>query len=166
MALDQTDSPKVGTLTRKDGLITKPGEDTAKEMLNTHFPDNIPKKQTHYDKTRKIKSLELVTKYIDWITLDRLKKALYGSEAKQSPGPDGLQPLVLKQLTHKKIQELIFIYKTMLHFSYTPTILKGSRVIWIPKPGKDDYQLPKSWRPISKQLFAQGLRKTSNLASR
>ena len=34
-----------------------------------------------------------------------------------------------------------------LHF--TPTLWKEARVIFIPKPGKTDYSLPKSFRPIS-----------------
>ena len=33
--------------------------------------------------------------------------------------------------------------------AFTPTAWKESNIIWIPKPGKTDYKIPKSWRPIS-----------------
>ena len=36
-----------------------------------------------------------------------------------------------------------------MHLKFTPTIWKGSNLIFIPKPGKITYKKPKSWRPIS-----------------
>ena len=37
----------------------------------------------------------------------------------------------------------------MIMLSFTPTLWKEARVIFIPKPGKDDYSKAKSFRPIS-----------------
>ena len=68
---------------------------------------------------------------------------------KKSPGPDGIKPVVFEHLPANFIQQLIFIYKCCIHFEYTPVLWKDTKVIFIPKPGKDDYSLPKSFRPIS-----------------
>ena len=68
---------------------------------------------------------------------------------KKSPGPDGIKPIVFDHLPTNFRKQLILIFKCCLHLHYTPTLWKDTKVIFIPKPGKDDYTLPKSFRPIS-----------------
>ena len=41
------------------------------------------------------------------------------------------------------------IYKASIALHFTPTKWKSSKVVYIPKIGKDDYALAKSYRPIS-----------------
>ena len=64
------------------------------------------------------------------------------------PGPDGIKPITLKHLPQSMIKSIKMIYKAIaLHF--TPTKWKSSKVVYIPKEGKDDYAQAKSYRPIS-----------------
>ena len=41
------------------------------------------------------------------------------------------------------------IYKAAIALHFTPTKWKSSKVVYIPKVGKDDYNQAKSYRPIS-----------------
>ena len=43
----------------------------------------------------------------------------------------------------------MMIYRACFYLEYTPTPWKDTKVIFIPKPGKEDYNQAKSFRPIS-----------------
>ena len=45
------------------------------------------------------------------------------------------------------------LYNDMIRLNYTPSNLRTSKVIMLPKQGKEDYTLPKSYRPISLTPF-------------
>ena len=47
------------------------------------------------------------------------------------------------------ITSIKMIYKASIALHFTPTKWKSSKVVYIPKVGKDDYALAKSYRPIS-----------------
>ena len=96
-----------------------------------------------------ISKQELVTRYNDWISEEKIIAAFKGFESKKSPGPDGLKPIVLKHLPPSMIKNIKTIYKASIALHFTPTKWKSSKVVYIPKPGKDDYALAKSYRPIS-----------------
>ena len=52
------------------------------------------------------------------------------------------------------------IYKACIELEYTPTPWKESKVVFIPKPGKDRYDKAKSFRPISlSNYLLKGLEK-------
>ena len=84
-----------------------------------------------------------------WLTSDKLILALKQFQNKKSPGPDGLRPIALKHLPQKCLKLLLMLYTASILLAFTPTAWKGCRMIFIPKPGKDNYKLAKSWRPIS-----------------
>ena len=44
---------------------------------------------------------------------------------------------------------LELIYKTAVYLAYTPKMWRKTKVIFIPKPGKESYNVPQSFRPIS-----------------
>ena len=52
-------------------------------------------------------------------------------------------------MTEPYIDLLTDYYEAMLILKFTPTIWKEAKLVFIPKPGKDSYKSPKSWRPIS-----------------
>ena len=47
------------------------------------------------------------------------------------------------------ITSVKMIYKASIALHFTPTKWKSSKVVYIPKVGKDDYAIAKSYRPIS-----------------
>ena len=68
---------------------------------------------------------------------------------KKSPGPDDIKPIIFEHLPTNVIDHLVFLYKCTIMLRYTPIIWKGTKVIFIPKPGKNSYNIPKAFRPIS-----------------
>ena len=47
------------------------------------------------------------------------------------------------------IKSIKMIYIALIALRFRPTKWKSSRVVYIPKSGKDDYAMAKSYRPIS-----------------
>ena len=60
-----------------------------------------------------------------------------------------MKPIVFKHFPDNIISYLQTIYKCVIKLHFTPTIWKEARVIFIPKPGKTNYDTPKAFRPIS-----------------
>ena len=54
----------------------------------------------------------------------------------------------------------MLIYRACFYLEYTPTPWNDTKVIFIPKPSKADYNIAKSFRPISlSNYFLKGLEK-------
>ena len=68
---------------------------------------------------------------------------------KKSPGPDEIKPVIFEHLPLKFITHLAFIYRSVILLKYTPKLWKSTKVIFIPKPGKKNYNIPKAFRSIS-----------------
>ena len=138
----------LGTLEKPDGTITKPGSDTLEYLLTQHFPSATPVKPTIYS-NKKVTRTEIMNYKPDWITPERVKKALLGFQSKKSPGTDGLKPIIFKHLPDDIFQFITSLYKALVLLEFTPTKWKECKMIFIPKPGKPSYKVAKSWRPIS-----------------
>ena len=55
------------------------------------------------------------------------------------------------------------MYRCVIKLRYTPLLWKDTKVIFIPKPGKQRYDTPKSFRPISlSNYFLKTLEKLMN----
>ena len=151
--LQNKERSKLFTLKKTDGSITDPGKETLDLLFQTHFPASTPLRSTEYSSPT-APPINSTSNYIDqkfssWLNLNLLNKALKKFNKKKSPGPDGIKPIVFEYLPDNFKSNLLFIYKCCIHFQFTPTLWKDTKVIFIPKPGKDDYTLPKSFRPIS-----------------
>ena len=157
--LEKSNRNTLGVLVKTDGTITKPGTDTLEYLLQAHFPSLEPLAPTTHPDI-KMKTAEINSTNIPGFNEGNLIEVFNGFKSKKSPGPDQLKPFILKELPKSKVTELLFIYKSMLLLKFTPTQWKESKVIWIPKAGKDDYKHYKSWRAISLSNYAlKGLEK-------
>ena len=139
----------INVLSKPDGSSTDPGTETINLLTETHFPAATDTKHVTYNNRRNISLDNLQTKYTDWIDRHKITSALQGFEKKKSPGPDGLKPLVFEHLPNEFISTLEVIYKSAIHLGYMPKAWKRTKVIFISKPGKESYDTPKSFRPIS-----------------
>ena len=139
----------ISTLKHPSGGDTSPGKETIDLLTGTHFPAATTTRKVTYNNRRNMNLCDIDAKYTDWITDSLITEALAGFEKKKSPGPDGLKPLIFEHLPLEFITHLRLIYKSAIHLGYTPKLWKQSRVIYLSKPGKESYQLPKSFRPIS-----------------
>ena len=135
-------------LEKPDGTSTNPGQETLEYLMQTHFPSINPPIQVEHKDT-KIITATINSTEIEGFELDKLEEVIQTFKNKKVAGRDKLQPFVLKELPRNKLEELLFIYKTMILLECTPSQWTKSKIIWIPKLGKDTYKVFKSWRPIS-----------------
>ena len=68
------------------------------------------------------------------------------------PGPDGIRPIALQHLDEGTFKRLSDIFEASVALKYVPKILTKSKLIFIPKPGKDPED-PRSVRPITLSSF-------------
>ena len=136
----------IGTLIDKNGKEKLPGKDTLKALFDTHFPKHTTKTNPNPAKLE-IDTLEIHKSFKGLITIDKVRKALQTFDSKKLPGPDNLKPIIFKHFT-PNIQ-ILFIYKASRKLAYTPLLLIETKVTFIQKPGKDKYNIPKNFRPIS-----------------
>lgn len=87
------------------------------------------------------------------VSAARLKKAVNSFLPFKSPGLDGVYPVLLQRGLPFIIDSLRAIYISCLTIGYVPVSWQKSRVVFIPKPGKKDYGVSNSWRPIQLNSF-------------
>ena len=67
----------------------------------------------------------------------------------KSPGIDQIPPQALKNLGDATIERIVRLYKASYLLGYVPNRWLAANVKFLPKPGKDTYDVPTSFRPIS-----------------
>lgn len=151
MAKDSLNMP--GVLKHSDGSFTKTPEEAAKLLLDTHFPGNASVSTDEI--AARFRDLNFQASEIvdNCITLDRVQWAIMSFNPYKSAGVDEILPVMLQKAWHRIGHHLLAIFNASLRFGYIPKLWQGVRVVFIPKPGKDNYTLPKSFRPISLTSF-------------
>ena len=82
-------------------------------------------------------------------TRNRVKKAINSFGKHKPPGLDNIRPIALQSLDHKTIERLSDLFNACISLKYVPKTLTKSKLIFIPKTGKD----PRSQRPITLSSF-------------
>ena len=147
------DKRSINTLMKPDNTLTEPGAETIRMLTSTHFPaategiTNIV-----HDSTKKV-SLDEVKDSHDWITEALVQKALLQFKPNKAPGPDEIKPLLFRHLPANAIEALTIAFKACISLGHTPKRWRETKVIFLPKPGKPTYDIPKSYRPISLSNF-------------
>ena len=122
-------------------------EETLQLLVDTHFPGNttdLPPAPPSF-----VQRCRLDDEGALFISPASVKSAIKGFGSFKAPGPDGLPPCVYKHLGDQAIERLTAIYKASFLLGYTPKSWRNAKVIFLPKPGKDDYTVPRSFRPIT-----------------
>lgn len=81
-------------------------------------------------------------------TLEELKVVYSKMNPKKSPGEDGLTSDICQNCFEVAPLVQLGIFNRCLRLGYFPGRWKIARIKVIPKPGKEDYSTPKSYRPI------------------
>ncbi len=71
----------------------------------------------------------------------------------KAAGPDEIKPIVFKHLGEKAVNKLAEFFRASSLLGYVPLRWRDSKAVSIPKPGKSDYSLVRSFRPISISSF-------------
>jgi hypothetical protein len=129
--------------------------------MKEHFPGSLPVPKIDLSKENVADPLGSTGRFNEpvlvdarpWINLTMLDLAFRQFGKHKCPGPDGFRPLLLCHLPEKARQALIDIYNAVIELQYTPLLWRGSDIVFLTKPGKQDYTDKRAFRPISLMPF-------------
>ena len=138
---------------KKTKCLTATTEETLDVMIRHHFTGDsevVAAEQNNAQQTSKTPTnkqpTELTNKIINE---DRLEKVIKALEPLKAVGPDKVKN-VLIQHAYKHIKTpLLRLYKQSHNTGYIPKPSRETKGIFLPKPGKIDYNDAKSYRAIT-----------------
>lgn len=149
--------PKIqmSTLEKADGTFTRNIDESLKTLLSTHFKDCEPVKQTDYDyiPSNRTRTDKEKMDILETVSTEKIIWVLDSFSPYKAPGEDDIFPALLQKAKHKVAPILSKLYSSSLLLGYVPIPWRGTLVSFIPKPRKDNYGSPKSYRPISLMSF-------------
>jgi ribonuclease HI len=142
---------KLSMLQKKNGELTKSFNECIDLLLNEHFPDSNKIRKDNNTPHNQIFSKDpiMLNNLTPWINKYTVEEAFKRMQSKKAPGFDGIQPIVFQNLTPKIFERISNLFKACLELTYSPKNWRTSKVIFIPKPGKNSYDKVRSFRPIS-----------------
>ena len=146
----------LGLLAKDSGGTTESPAETIDLLMDTHFPGSVspvPNSFTRVEAGGGFREGAPEESQVSYITATKVRAAIASFGAHKAAGPDGIKPVVLQHLGDSTLSRITSIFKACLLLKYTPKSWRTSKVIFIPKPGKDDYGKAKSFRPISLTPF-------------
>ena len=147
------DKRSINTLLKTDGSLTEPGVETIRKLTDTHFPAAQEGTVPYEHDPNNQRSTQEIKDSHDWIDVDSVRKAMKLFKPNKAAGPDGLKPIIFKYLPRNALEALTLIYKACITLGHTPKAWRETKVVFLPKPGKDSYNIPKAYRPISLSNF-------------
>jgi ribonuclease HI len=134
---------------KPDGLMTTSVEEMADVLFDTHFPNSSKFEPNSIEMGEKT----IYAPHYHWINTTKFQKAVSLFKNDKAAGPDQIKPIVLKNLPTRIIERICTLYSACIESGYTPKAWRHAKIIFIPKPGKDDYTNPNAFRPISLTPF-------------
>ena len=148
--LSKDPSQQPGCLKREDGTLSTNLAETAEILMQNHFPGCTispnPSWAPCTDCKPSDEAWHLAHKVVDG---SRVTWAINNSLPFKSPGLDGIYPFLLQWGLDLILHHLVNVYRACLALSYIPLNWREVKVVFINKPGRKDYSLAKSYRPIS-----------------
>ena len=128
-----------------NGDYCKNPEDSLNILLNKFFPGHTKVPETDTLEWHRVKN----NKHDNTFTIKKVKAAFNWMGSYKGAGPDGIKPIVMKFFGPIALRCINFLFKAIYSTGYIPLELRKSRVVFIPKPLKNDYGEAGSFRPIS-----------------
>jgi hypothetical protein len=152
--LDQGSGSR-GTLSllREGESYARTPEESVRILVDTHFPGHITAHVVERESQGEAETDYRYGPLYDFLTLDRVKEAINSFGAYKAAGPDGLPPIVLQKLGPCAMTQILSVYRTSIARSWIPASWRNMNLVFIPKPGKDDYSSAKAYRPITLSNF-------------
>ena len=130
------------------GTYSETPEEALQLLLNAHFPGNREGRMQRDPFDYKALPMEE-----GLITSEKVRAAICSFDSYKSPGMDGIMPIHLQKAREIIGEHLTVLFKASLRFGYLPKDWLTAKVVFIPKPGKPTYDVPKSFRPICLTSF-------------
>ena len=145
--LNRQNMNSMGIIADSNGKPYSSPEESLKGMVGEHFPGSVEPKE--FIQPKDSAACNITSEAAEFITVEKVKEALDQFGSHKAGGVDGFKPIVLKNLGDNMLNRLTELYKANYLLGYTPTNWRESKVIFIPKPGKEDYSDARAFRPIS-----------------
>jgi len=146
----------IGTLKDEDDNLANTGKEVMEIMAKTHFPgcrDIYSNEGQHFIGSIKRVTRDQWTYAKNTLNPNNVRWAITTFKPLKSPGPDGIMPIMIQKAGETIIPVLTRIYRASLALGHIPKIWQKTRIVFIPKPGKNSYDQAKSFRPISLSSF-------------
>ena len=144
-SFNNSNSNALGLLKNEQGVYCNNPEDSLSILLNQFFPGHTDVPEVDNMVWSKVRNNKLDSTF----TIKKIKNAFHRMGSYKGAGPDGLKPIVMKNFGPIALRCISFIFKAIYSTGYIPLELRKSRVVFIPKPLKNDYGEAGSFRPIS-----------------
>ena len=122
-------------------------------LFSTFFPKSkvVGEKQKKFVEklAHDLDKLDSVDKSFVEFTLVEIKDAILSLGCYKAPGPDGIPGVALHSTIDVLLPFWSLLFNSCGRMGYFPEFWKRDVTVVIPKPGKDDYSVPKAYRPIS-----------------
>ena len=137
---------------------TKSIKESISYLMQSHFPNSAPtfgpfsRDKRNETIIKGCSAEELENSFINEFNVT-LAINSFGSN--KTGGPDGFKPIALQQFIKNPIalKRLTTLFRAIIKLGYTPQKWCNSKVIFLQKPSRDNYEEVKSFRPISLLSF-------------
>lgn len=144
----------ISTIRKPDGSFTKDSNETQETLLTSHHIGCRIITNDTYNPTlfpsADVETHESINKIV---SNEKIRAAINSFSPFKSPGGDGIFPAMLQKNLDILINPLKHLLTLSLKLSYIPSTWSETLVTFIPKPAKESYEDPKSYRPISLTSF-------------
>lgn len=152
-ALSSDHSNGLGQVRDEQGALTVTNKETLQVLMSTHFPESTERGDDAATWTeeglRCRPSRESVQLARRMFNQSSIRWALGTFEPLKAAGPDGILPIFLQKAADTIMAELINLLRASFTLGYIPRSWRKVKVIFIPKAGRSDPTMPKTFRPIS-----------------
>jgi hypothetical protein len=142
-------NPNIGMLNKPEGSVTNSVAEVAEVLLDKHFPGSTLEQEHSNDIPDIGIEVNFDHETLSFIDTTKLKQAIEQFGPHKANGPDGLKPIVLQNLPESTLEAIVKLFKVSIAIGSTPKTWTRSKVIFLPKSGKDSYAEAGSFRPIS-----------------
>jgi Reverse transcriptase (RNA-dependent DNA polymerase) len=131
-------------LSKPDGSLETTPEGKAQLLKATFFPPLVAAD------LQDITSYDYPTPYrCPVITEAKIERAVRKAAPNTAPGTDGITNGILQKVLDLILPILCQLFNSSLDLGHFPRHFRQSITVVLRKPGKDDYSMPKSYRPIA-----------------
>lgn len=135
-----------------DGRRSDSTKESLEILLNANFPGCLGSRANLENTSSRIPA-ETGLQINELVSTEKVRWAINSFKPYKSPGKDGVYPALLQNTSMAFVDRLCDTYRACLKLGYIPVSWQESKVIFIPKPGKNSYASSNAYRPISLTSF-------------
>ena len=143
------------SLLRQGDTFAFLAEESLDFLLKQHFPLHLPLREEEQlnEEVGKYMNSERSEEILQYFQVWRVKAATASFQPMKAAGPDDLKSVVLQHIGDEGLAKITNFFKRSMMSSFIPKRWRQIKVVFIPKMGKDDYSVPKAYRPITLSNF-------------